>query len=105
MFDPFQQQPGGDGPLGNLQGQVTSVLNGSGNENHLYISGGSGEPVFQFPYPRAGYRAAPTTPRWAWQNRPQERLTLGDVGILLLVGGIVLALIAAIAVVATWLVG
>jgi hypothetical protein len=50
-FGDFSQQ--GPGPLGDIQGQVASVLNGNGNNPNVYIPGGPGEPVFQVPNVRA----------------------------------------------------
>jgi hypothetical protein len=59
--DPSQQQgsfpvpgfPGTqeplEGPLGDLQGQVASVLNGNGDGNTIFVSAGPAEPVFQIP--------------------------------------------------------
>ena len=47
MFGNFDQQE--PGPLGNIQNQVASVLNGNGNNPNVYIPGAPGEPVFQVP--------------------------------------------------------
>jgi hypothetical protein len=65
--DPFQGQvpPGMEaGPLGDIQNQVASVLNGDGMGNRIYIPGGPDEPVFQVPNPArwgfpGAYRSAP----------------------------------------------
>jgi hypothetical protein len=52
MFGAFQNSGDQQGPLGNIQNEVASVLNANGDRPNVYIPGGPGEPVFQAPNPR-----------------------------------------------------
>jgi hypothetical protein len=101
--DQGQQAPWstGPGPLGDLQNQVASVLN-SADQNHVYVPTGPGNPIITLPRPQVGYRA--TAPYYSGQHRPVERLTLSDVGILLLGLAIVAGVAGAIAAIALVLV-
>jgi hypothetical protein len=105
--DPYQGQQApwavSPGPMGDIQNQVASVLNGNGTGSRLYIPLGPGQPVAQIPNPAlfqpyrltAQYR--PAAPVYSGQHRSAVRLTLGDVGVLLLGLTVVAGVVAAIA--------
>jgi hypothetical protein len=108
--DPFQGQQAscsaGPGPLGDIQNHVASVLNAA-DQNHVYVPTGPGNPIITLPRPETGYRAAgykQAAPLHNRQHRSAERLTLGDVGVLLLGLTVVAGVVAAIAGVALLLI-
>jgi hypothetical protein len=109
--DHYQGQQGpwsaGPGPLGDLQNQVAGVLNAA-DQNHIYVPTGPGNPIITLPRPQIGYRSAgyrpPAVPVYTGSHRSAERLTLGDVGVLLLGLTVVAGVVAAIAGVALLLI-